>query len=180
MASQPWPRYDRGHPGALNVTQTDDVHQQVLVFCEKLRLARHEPLRSPDHPEQFTLATRRSQAGKLLDRSVTINFHEPTTLAKIIGSLAETTHSDIVIDHAALAAAETSDRVETTLTANNQALRAVLADLLRPLGLSYRAVAAEVIQITTTEAADERLEIEFYPIGPWLAKGISAARLAEA
>ena len=33
--------------------------------------------------------------------------------------------------------------------------------------------------MTTTEAAAERLEFEFYPVGAWLAKGISGPKLAE-
>ena len=32
--------------GTMTVVQTGDVHQQVLVFCEKLRTARQKPLRS--------------------------------------------------------------------------------------------------------------------------------------
>ncbi len=156
--------------GALVVVQTGEVHPQVLVFCEKLRNARHKPLRSRDNPDRFTLTTRLDQARKMLDRPVTANFHEPAPLAGILAFLAEAAGSDILIDRAALAAAETSDRVETTLTATKQAFRTVLADLLRPLGLTYRAVGQGVIQVTTEEAAEERLELEFYPVGPWLAK----------
>ena len=44
--------------GVLVVLQTGDVHQQVLVFCEKLRNARQKPLRSHGNPERFTLVTR--------------------------------------------------------------------------------------------------------------------------
>ena len=155
---------------ALTVTQTRDVHQQVLVFCEKLRNARKKPLRSHDRPEQFTLTTRTSQARTMLDQPVTVNFHEPAPLGKILDFLAKATDSDILIDHAALAAAETSDRVETSLTVQKQPFGAVLADLLRPLGLTYRVVGPNAIQVTSNEAAEERLELEFYPVGPRLEK----------
>ena len=76
--------------------------------------------------------------------------------------------SIILVDHAALAAADTSDLVEATVTADRQPLASVLADLLRPLGLTYRAVGGDVIQVLTTEAADERLDLEFYSIAAWL------------
>ena len=165
--------------GALVVTQTDDVHQQVLVFCERLRNARHRPLRSRDDPERFTLTTRLDQAREMLDRPVTANFHKPAPLSDILRFLGKASDSTILVDHAALAMAETSDRVEASLTARQQKLGEALADLLRPLGLIYRVVGPRTIQVTTNEAAEEHLELEFYPVGPWLAKGISGPGLAE-
>ena len=42
---------------ALVVIQSGDVHQQVLDFCEKLRLARHKPLRSRGDHERFSLSS---------------------------------------------------------------------------------------------------------------------------
>jgi hypothetical protein len=165
--------------GALIVVQTGDVHQQVLVFCEKLRNARQKPLRSREDPRRFTLATRLDQARKMLDRPVTANFHEPAPLAKILAFLAEATESDILIDRAALATAETSDGVPASLAVQKEKLGTALAELLRPLGLSYRALGANSIQVTTKEAAEEQLELEFYPVGPWLAKGTSGQALAE-
>ncbi len=165
--------------GALVVVQSGDVHQQVLVFCEKLRLARHKPLRSRNDPQRFALATQRDQARNMLDRPVTANFHEPAPLVKILVFLAQAAGAEILIDRAALAAAETSDRMEATLTANQQALGPALAALLQPLGLAYRIIGATAVQVTTQQAVEERLELEFYPIGPWLAKGISGSHLAE-
>jgi hypothetical protein len=161
------------------VVQSADVHRQVLVFCEKLRNARHQPLRSHEEPEHFALATRWDQARGMLDRPVTANFHQPAALAKILAFLAEATGTDLLVDRAALATAETSDRVEATVTAKQRALGPVLADLLRPLGLVYRVVGPAAIQVTTPEAAAERLEIEFYPVAAWLAKGTSGPHLAE-
>jgi hypothetical protein len=149
------------------------------VFCERLRNARQKPLRSHGNPERFTLVTRLDQAREMLNRPVTINFHEPAPLAKILAFLAESTQCDILIDRAALAAAETSDRVDATLTAERQNFGATLTALLRPLGLNYRAIGPKALQVTTREAAEERLELEFYPIGRWLDKGISGAKLAE-
>ena len=110
---------------------------------------------------------------------MTANFHEPVPLAKILAFLAEAAGSDILIDRAALAAAETSDRVEGTLTVEKQGLGVALTALLRPLGLTYRAVGANTIQVTTKEAAEERFELEFYPIGRWLDKGILEPKLVE-
>ena len=54
--------------GALAITQTGNVHRQVLSFCEKLRNAREKPLRSRENPDRFSLVTRRDKAGSTLDR----------------------------------------------------------------------------------------------------------------
>ncbi len=158
-------------PGALVVTQTGDVQQQVLAFCEKLRVARQQPLRSREKPERFSLATRTQQARKLLDRPMTVNFHEPTPLAKIVAYLADSAGCTILIDRASLAAAETSDRVETSLTVQRKPLSATLVELLTPLGMSYRVVDDGVIQVTTREAVEERLELELYPVASLLVGG---------
>ncbi|MEN6449370.1 MAG: hypothetical protein ABFC96_02670, partial [Thermoguttaceae bacterium] len=165
--------------GALVVVQTGEVHQQVLVFCERLRVARRLPLRSREKAEHFALTTQTDRAHDILDRPVTANFHEPTPLARIVAFLSETTGSAILIDRAALAAAETSDRVEASLTVQKRGLGETLTELLQPLGLVYRTVGGSLIQITTPEALDERPELEFYPIKPWLDRGVLPERLAE-
>jgi hypothetical protein len=165
--------------GVLVVVQTGEVHQQVLTFCEKLRAARQKPLRSHERPERFTLVTHADQAREMLGRPVTVNFHEPAPLGRILAFLAEATHSTILMDHAALAAAETSDRVEATLTVQKRGLGEALTELLRPLGLGYRTVGPGLIQVTTPEGLDERLELEFYPVRPWLDRGVQGQRLAE-
>jgi hypothetical protein len=164
---------------ALVVTQTGEVRRQVLVFCEKLRNARGKPLRSRGDPAEFTLITRATQAREILERPVTANFHEPTPLAKVLAYLAATAKCDILVDRAALAAAETSDRVEATVAADRISLVAALGDLLRPLGLAYRIVGPNVLQVTTKEAAEERLELEFYPIGLNVKEGQSGPALIE-
>jgi hypothetical protein len=165
--------------GSLVVTQTRDIHEQVVAFCEKLRNARKKPLRRRERPERFTLATRTSQAREMLERPVTANFHEPAALGKILAFVAKATDTDILIDHAALAAAESSVAVETSLTVEKKPLGAVLADSLRPLGLAYRVVGPSVIQVTTSEAAEERMELEFYPVAKQLSGGATAVKLIE-
>jgi hypothetical protein len=159
--------------------QTEDVQRQVLLFLERLRAVRHKPARDLEDLRQTALATPRQQARRMLDRPITVNFHEPTPLAKILAFLSEATDSDILIDHVALAAAESSDRVEATLATQQKALGAALTDLLGPLGLTYRVVGAQALQVTTREGSDQRLDCEFYRIAPLIAKGIAPAKLIE-
>jgi hypothetical protein len=164
---------------ALSVLQSDDGHQQVLVFCEKLRNARQKPLRSRDNAQRFTLVTHLDQAKEMLVRPVTANFRQPAPLATVLTFLAGIAKSDILVDRVALAAVDTSDRVEASLTVQKEKLGVALAELLRPLGLTYRAIGPNTLQVTTREAAEEHMDLEFYPVGAWLAKGTSGPALIE-
>jgi hypothetical protein len=155
----------------LAVSQTGAVHAQVLVFCEKLRNARHLPLRSREPAVRFTLTTLTGQAKKLLDHPVSVHFHDPLALRRILPLLATAAGGDILVDRAALAAAETSDGVETTLTVAEKPLAAALAELLEPLGLTYRVTGPTTIQVTTKDAAEERMELEFHPVAARLPAG---------
>jgi len=149
-------------PGALIVAQTEAVHRQVHEFFERLRLARKKPPRG----EAPALPTRRDLAKKTLERAVSANFHRPAALGRILAFLATAAECDILVDHAALSAADASDRVETSIVVANQPLGATLDQLLPPLGLTWRAIGPKTLQITTQEAAQDRLELEFYPISP--------------
>lgn len=164
--------------GALRVVQTDAVHYQILVFCEKLRTARGKPLRSRLDPNRFTLSTHRSQAAKLLSLPITVNFHEPAPLAYIVSYLEELTGADILIDRRSLRAAGWSAQAEATLTSQEQPLAATLDALLGPIGLAYRAIDARTLQITTQAALIARQELEFYPITPLLGGGRTGPDLA--
>jgi hypothetical protein len=156
--------------GALLVNQTGSVHFQVLVFCEKLRTARGKPVRSRLSPGLFTLATRADRAGAMLGHLVTVNFRQPTPLAEILVHLRQSSGAEILVDGPALAAAGTSASAKTTLAAERQPLAAALGQALGPLGLGWRVVGPETIQVTTRQAVAARLELEFYPVGSLLAR----------
>ncbi len=89
---------------ALVVRQTAAVHDQILVFCEKLRKARSLPLKSNRDPKRFELSTRLQQAAAALSRKVTANFHEPATLVEILAYLGRQAEVDILLDRQALGA----------------------------------------------------------------------------
>ena len=152
-------------PGALIVTQTGNVHYQVLVFCEKLRTARGKTIRSRLSPALFALATRVDRARDMLGRAVTLNFSQGAPLAEILAYLKTATGIEILVDRSALTAAGTSDDVKATFKVDQQPLRAALFQLLDPLGLSCRVIDAHTVQVTTRKAAAARFELEFYQAG---------------
>jgi hypothetical protein len=148
----------------LLVTQCGAEHREILVFCEKLRLARGLPLRSKYPPSRFLLPTRSAQAGPVLRRAVSANFHEPAPLVQVLGELASQAGADVLIDRRALAAEEMTDAMEVAYTVAGKSLGAALAEILPPLKLDFRPVDATTVQITTPRALRACREIEFYPI----------------
>jgi hypothetical protein len=162
---------------ALIVAQTAAVHDQILVFCEKLRNARGRPLKSNRDPKRFELTTRLQQAASALNRPITANFHEPATLVDILAYLGRQAEIDILLDRQALGAAGMSDKSEISFTADNRPLAVALDELLVPLKLGYRPIDAHTLQVTTQSALDARLDLEFYPVGKLLGKDRSGSDL---
>jgi len=163
--------------GALKVVQTGAVHYEVLTFCEKLRSARGVPLRSRHDPRKFALATRLDQARMKLSQPITANFHEPAPLERIVSDLGALSGTKILIDWLALGSEGVSSQAKGSLSAENQPLSEALDELLRPLGLAYRVVDADVLEITTRKALAARLELEFYPLGDLVSEGATVSSL---
>ncbi len=164
---------------ALVVAQTAAVHDQILIFCEKLRNARGRPLKSTRDPKRFEMTTRLQQAASALNRQVTANFHEPAKLVEILAYLGQQAEIDILIDRQALGSAGLSDKSEISFVVENRPLAAALNDLLAPLKLDYRPINSHTLQVTTQSALNARLELEFYPVGKMLGKDLSGSDLIE-
>jgi hypothetical protein len=165
--------------GALRIVATDLVHYQILRFCEKLRVARGRPLRSRYPAAMFSLATRLDRVQAKLREPVTLNFHEPASLSEIVGQLTQQTTAKIVVDWLALAADGKPPQVEATLRADHRPLAEALDQMLRPLGLTVRAVSATVLQVTTAKAAAARRELEFYPLAGLVSPGVTAEAIQQ-
>ncbi len=148
--------------GALMVMAGPSVHTQLLVFCEKLRLARGLPLRSHGDSARFHLDSRTANAKATLESPITANFSVPRPLEAILAYLRGATHLNLVVDYGALAAAGMSADSESVLMAQRQPFGQALAALLEPLDLTYRVVDDHTLLITTTKAAAQHAEIEFY------------------
>lgn len=161
------------------IVQSAAVQDQVLTFCEKLRIARGKPLQSQHDPAKCNLATKLAQARTMLSQPVTVNFPEPTPLARIAADLEETCKAKILANWLALNGEGVSPQVAGRLKANGQPLAQVLDALVQPLGLAYRVVDHETVEITTPKAANSHLELEFYPIGKLLDQGWPLAAITE-
>jgi hypothetical protein len=183
VAPQSWQRF--GGQGTIEVQgdvlaieQTPSVHGQILAFCERLRLARGMPLRSKQgrqNPGLFTLATRLDRAKAALEHPITVNLSAPLPLGEALARIRPPGGVELIVDWWSLAAVAMADDAKAALKVEKQPLRTALGQLLDPLGLAWRVVTPEMIQVSTPKAIAARLEIEFYPVGRLLAKEQPAA-----
>ena len=164
-------------PGLLRVTQSGHVHYQILVFCEKLRIARGLPPKSSLDPKKFVLTTRTARARAILDEMVSVRAGGPSSLVGILDQW-KPPGGEILLDRPALAVIGISESAASKFKADKLPLGEALQKLLEPLGLAWRAVDAATLQVTTQKAAAARLELEFYPVGK-LPAGQSPAALIE-
>lgn len=165
--------------GVLGVTQTDAVHLQVLVFCERLRVARGLSPRSGRPARLFPLATRRARAASVLQQPVTVNFFRPTALRRVLQELDTRCDALAAANWLALAEEGKSPALPTSLSVAQTPLAGVLDQMLQPLGLDYRAIDERTIEVTTRAAADAHFEREFYPIRDLLKAGETAPSLID-
>ena len=156
-------------PDALRITQTGHVHYQIIVFCEKLRVARGLPTKSRLDPKKFVLTTRTARAKAILGRVASVNVNVPASLASILDQFKQPAGTEILIDRPALAAIGISENTAGKFKAENMPQGEALRQLLEPLGLAWRAVDANTLQVTTQKAVAARMELEFYPVAKRLA-----------
>lgn len=159
---------------AIEVDQSPLVHDQILVFCEKLRVARGQPTRTrfdaakPTtarfHPRRYDLAPRRTKAKSALSETVQASFVSPEPLSGIATVFGRQSRCVVLIDGPALAAAGLSSESAVALDAAGVPLADALARATEPLGLAWRAVDERTVEITTPVALATRPEVEFYSV----------------
>lgn len=162
-------------PGALLVTQSTAVHDELIVWFEKLRVARGLPLRTKYDPanaqlrrfapHRYALATRWQLAEPLLSKPVTASFQEPETLGQITDILRRQTDAIVLWDLPALAAAGDSPESLTTFTVGGTSLGTALEQLLDPLGMTVVPLDEMSLLLTTKTAAARRQLTERYSVG---------------
>ncbi len=164
-------------PDALRITQPDEVHHQIAMFCDKLRTARGLP--PGQDPKASSLETRTSRAKAILGHVTSINIGTATPLRDILERLKQPAGTEILIDRPALAAAGLNENTPRTLRSEGLPQGIVLRQLLEPLGLGWRVVNANTLQVTTRCALAARLEVEFYPLSKRLTAQPPAALIEQ-
>lgn len=147
----------------LKVQQDDTIHYQILVLCERLRVARGIPTRSRIKSE-FIELTPKSQLFGARNRPVTLRIWRDSNLDAIAAELERQVEVNVLVDWQALHMAGWSPRDAMKFFCQDEPLGAALDSLLHPMGLDHRVIDGTTIQITSADAIASELEIEFYPL----------------
>jgi hypothetical protein len=159
--------------GTFDLVATEIEHDRIIELCEKLRVARGRPLRSrysaqrPDprfDPLRFELASRQKRAQPMLKHRITAGIGRPAPLREVVRFLTAQSGVTIVLDAHELAELGMAVETEARVAANDEPLGDVLLRLLAPLGLTYRSLGTQMLEITTSKALAESRCLEFYPV----------------
>ena len=145
----------------LVVDQLDTVQYQILIFCEKLRVARGLAPRSriPETVIQFEPTTQRMLA---LQRPVTLRIWQEQNLNQIAARCESEAGITVLVNWQALHVAGWSPEDRMRFFCQEQPLQAALHSLLDPMGLTFRVVDEATLEISSPEAVAARNDVEFY------------------
>ncbi|MEX2306378.1 MAG: hypothetical protein WD738_02225 [Pirellulales bacterium] len=146
----------------LKVEQLQRIHHEVLVFCERLRLARGLSARSRYPVQRLSIESPYPRIAARLNQRTMFTFLPWTRLSDVASHWQEMSGLTILVDWAALADAELGPASPVACSAIDRTWQEAFDGILGPLGLAWWAVDGETIQITTRDAVDKIQRIEFY------------------
>jgi hypothetical protein len=150
----------------LHIEQSDAVRRQVVIFCERLRLARGLTIQSKYPAAMLSVESPYQRLSAKLGEHTTFTFLPWTRLADVARNWQELNGLMVLVDWSALAEAELGPSSPVACSANDRPWQESLDGVLEPLGLGWWAVNEETIQITSLAALEKIQRIEFYNVPP--------------
>jgi hypothetical protein len=148
----------------LRVHQTKAVHHEIVVFCERLRLARGLRQRTRYPSSRLSVESPYHEIKAKLSRSTTFTFLPWSRLADVIRHWELQSGVTILVDWNRLADVDLSPSTPIACSAVDRAWDEVLQEVLEPIDLAWWAVDGETIQITTQGALAAIERTEFYEV----------------
>jgi hypothetical protein len=146
----------------LHVEHANHVQIQILMFCERLRMARGLSPRSRYPAERLSIESPYVKLSATLSKPTTFTFLPWTRVADVARHWQESTGVTILVDWEALAKEELAPGTPIACSAINRPWDVAFDAVLEPLGLAWWAVDGETIQITSQAALGQIERIEFY------------------
>jgi hypothetical protein len=148
----------------MRIEQTKAVHHELLLFCERLRLARGLAQKSKYPSELLSIDSPYAKLEPRLAEKTTFTFLPWTRVADVLRHWQESSGITILADWYRMADVELGPSAPLACSAIDRPWVEVLDEILEPIGLGWWAVDGATIQITSREAIDEIQRIEFYEI----------------
>jgi hypothetical protein len=148
----------------LQIEQRKAGHHEMLLFCERLRLARGLARKSKYPSELLAIDSPYAKIHARLSEKTTFTFLPWTRLADVLRHWQESSGITMLADWRRLADLELGPSTPLACSAIERTWEEVLDETLEPLGLAWWAVDGATIQITSREALSEIQRVEFYEI----------------
>jgi hypothetical protein len=148
----------------LKVIQSQAVHYDALIFCERLRKARGLKLQSKYPVDLLRTKSLETILAPRLDRKTTFSFVTWTPLAQVIRHWERESKLTILVDWSALADVQLAPASTIACSVEGVHGHEALDAVLEPLGLAWVPVDENTIQITGLAAAEAYEYVDFYPI----------------
>lgn len=148
----------------LHIAQSRANHHQVLIFCERLRLARGLALRSRYPADRLSVESPYARIADKLNQRTIFTFLPWARLADVVRQWEDASGLTILVGWSALADIDLGPASPLACSAIDRTWADVLDRILEPIGLAWWAVDGETIQISTREALDDIQRIEFYAV----------------
>ncbi len=149
--------------GELVILQTSRNQYRITQLLDKLRLIHHLDPKSSLDPE---VLAPEAFGWDHLQQRITLNYLKPVPLREILNMIAEQGNLHILIDRPALASVGLSPRNRAMLRIEQGTIADALSQLLSPLGLTYRILEHDVIEVTSSEEAESRKTVEIHRYPP--------------
>lgn len=148
----------------LHIEQSDAVRRELVIFCERLRLARGLAVKSKYPAAMLSIESPYQRLSAKLSEHTTFTFLPWTRLADVVRNWQDMSGLLVLVDWSALAEAELSPTSPVACSAIDRSWQESLDGVLEPLGLGWWAVDGGTIQITSLAALDKIQRIEFYQV----------------
>lgn len=148
----------------LRVEQTAAVHHELLIFCERLRLARGLPPRSRYPVERLSIESPSIPLAATLNERTTFTFLPWMRLRDVVDYWQGDSRLTILVDWSALADVELGPASPIACSAIDRPWEEAFDGILEPLELGWWAVDGKTIQITSRQALDAIRRVEFYTV----------------
>jgi hypothetical protein len=148
----------------LRVDHSQRVRHQVLIFCERLRMARGLPVKSRYPAALLSVEPAYQSIATKLQQKTTFTFLPWSRFADVINHCEGASGLTILINWEALAEAELGPNSPMACSATNRSWQDVLDKTLEPIGLAWWPANKDTIVITSADACEDVQRVEFYSI----------------
>jgi hypothetical protein len=152
------------HGTTIDIKQSEAAHIGVIVFCERLRIARGLAPKTRYPIELLGTESPYARLTAKLGQRTTFTYVPWTRLADVLRDWQQRSGLTILVDWQALAGLELDPSSPISASAIARTWEDALDGILDPLGLAWWAVDGETIQITSGAASGRLARVEFFKL----------------